>query len=518
MFRNSFPFSFLFFVPILFLISPVCPASDFAVYRMQQFDLQGVSHGCRNAIINVEARPITASVYTRKCVVSKLKELAFSKYKEILQQNANGLLVLLPRTFDQISREDEEHLIELEHQLLSDETQLPVYFAYEDDKLLNIYEDLKSFGNADSAESALEAIVRSSNLYGFQFIINGPQSKALNDFEIVNLQGKLIGHGLEEQLPTVLVVAYYDAIGVAPSLARGSNSNGSGVVAILELIRLFSKLYSHSKSHPKMNLQFLLTGAGKLNYQGTKRWLEDHSEGLFVCMFLSQFKAVICIDSIGSGPGLFAHVSKPPKEGSFADLIIKVCFAARLFEMIHKKINLAERHLSWEHERFSINKLYAFTVSSFKSPRDMRLRSITDTMDKLDVEGLSRNIRIIADGLAGQIFNLSNPGSDIFVDHLSVNKELVSSWLEHISSVPRSAQLLKKDSPLISTFEGWFSKHLRSVKRHTFKADKREPEFVFYTGAEYSLGVYSVKPAVFDLILAVGIALYLGLLYLISQV
>jgi len=48
MFRSSFPLSFLFFVPLLILISPYNTASaahDFAVYRMQQYDLQGVSHG-----------------------------------------------------------------------------------------------------------------------------------------------------------------------------------------------------------------------------------------------------------------------------------------------------------------------------------------------------------------------------------------------------------------------------------------------------------------------------------------
>jgi len=48
MFRSSFPLSFLFFIPLLVMISPITPAGaahDFAVYRMQQYDLQGASHG-----------------------------------------------------------------------------------------------------------------------------------------------------------------------------------------------------------------------------------------------------------------------------------------------------------------------------------------------------------------------------------------------------------------------------------------------------------------------------------------
>ena len=48
MFKTSFPFSMLFFVPLLIMISPASPvaaAHEFAVFRMQQYDLQGSSYG-----------------------------------------------------------------------------------------------------------------------------------------------------------------------------------------------------------------------------------------------------------------------------------------------------------------------------------------------------------------------------------------------------------------------------------------------------------------------------------------
>lgn len=58
MFRSSFPLSFLFFVPILIILSPVSPANaaqEFSVFRMQQYDLQGVSYGNNTRILSLVA-------------------------------------------------------------------------------------------------------------------------------------------------------------------------------------------------------------------------------------------------------------------------------------------------------------------------------------------------------------------------------------------------------------------------------------------------------------------------------
>lgn len=49
---------------------------------------------------------------------------------------------------------------------------------------------------------------------------------------------------------------------------------------LLELVRLFSNLYSDPKTHGKYNIVFLLSGAGKFNYQGSKKWLEDQLDTL----------------------------------------------------------------------------------------------------------------------------------------------------------------------------------------------------------------------------------------------
>ena len=63
-------------------------------------------------------------------------------------------------------------------------------------------------------------------------------------------------------------------------LSFGADSNASGVSMLLELVRLFSHLYANPKSHAHYNIIFLLSGAGKLNYQGSKKWLEDQLDVL----------------------------------------------------------------------------------------------------------------------------------------------------------------------------------------------------------------------------------------------
>lgn len=54
-------------------------------------------------------------------------------------------------------------------------------------------------------------------------------------------------------------------------LSVGSDSNGSGVVGLLEIARLFSILYSNPHTRGKYNLLFGLTSGGPYNYNGTHK-------------------------------------------------------------------------------------------------------------------------------------------------------------------------------------------------------------------------------------------------------
>ena len=54
----------------------------------------------------MEARPITAGTVSRRCILVKITELAYDRFKEILEQGAGAVLVLLPQNISQYSLQE----------------------------------------------------------------------------------------------------------------------------------------------------------------------------------------------------------------------------------------------------------------------------------------------------------------------------------------------------------------------------------------------------------------------------
>ena len=48
--------------------------------------------------------------------------------------------------------------------------------------------------------------------------------------------------------------------------------------------------------------------------------------------------------------------------------------------MVHKKINLGEPTVAWEHERYAMRRIPGFTLSHLEDPKSERRGSILDTM------------------------------------------------------------------------------------------------------------------------------------------
>ncbi|XP_027568931.2 nicalin isoform X1 [Pipra filicauda] len=528
---SCLPLSVLLFVPAVLLLLGPPPAAEaahaFTVYRMQQYELGGQPYGTRSAVLNTEARTVEADVLSRRCVMMRLVDFSYEQYQKALRQSAGAVVIILPRSISSVPQDVVRQFMEIEPEMLAMETIVPVYFAVEDEELLSIYEQTRAASASQGSASAAEVLLHTATANGFQMVTSGAQSKAINDWLIPSVEGRLTGLGGED-LPTVVIVAHYDSFGVAPWLSHGADSNGSGTSVLLELARLFSRLYTYRRTHAGYNLLFFASGGGKFNYQGTKRWLEDNLDHTDSSLLQDNVAFVLCLDTLGRGNSLHLHVSKPPKEGTLQhaflrelEMVVASQFPEVKFSMVHKKINLAEDMLAWEHERFAIRRLPAFTISHLESHRDSLRNSIMDRRARIDTKALIRNTRIIAEALTRVIYNLTDKGApadmQIFTDQMQIQQEQLESVMDWLSSQPRAAQLIDKDSTFLNTLEYYMGRYLKDVKQHHVKADKRDPEFVFYDQLKQVMNAYRVKPAIFDLLLAVCIAAYLGVAYVAVQ-
>ncbi|KAL1110497.1 hypothetical protein AAG570_008025 [Ranatra chinensis] len=520
--KSILPFSFLFFLPLFIVISPVSmvgASHEFQIHRMHQYDLQGISHGCRSTHINLEARSLSNWSTQRHCVITRFEDITLKMLSDI-KQYAGGLLIILPRDVTVLSQQEKQLLGDIETQLLKGEVNLPIYFSTWSPEFEVILRDVENSKLTDEkAPTAWDAILNSVSANGYQVVVSANKATPKVDSHIISIQGKLAGYGLEDKLPTIAIVAYYDSFGVSPELSFGTDNNGSGVIMLLELVRIFSYLYASSRAHARVNILFLLSGGGKLNYQGSKKWLEDQLDGLEGSL-IQDAMYVLCLDAVGASNNLNVHVSKPPKERSPAAQFLQDLKSAHenvTVEVVHKKINLAEDFLAWEHERYSIRRLPAFTLSTLKSYKDPARDTIFDTVDSVDAKKLAANIEALALALARQIYNitaLSNPLNS----HISVDPEFVKTWMDFLTSQPRAPMLLsEKNNPLIKVLQDSMHRYLKDTKTIFHTADKRDPEFVFYDVTKATVYIYNVKPAVFDLFLMVIITLYLSVIYLIVQ-
>ncbi|XP_013765810.1 nicalin-1 [Pundamilia nyererei] len=509
---------------------PAVSSYEFTAYRMQQYNLGQHKYGCRGAIVVAEARSAEEPSLTRRCVIMKVEDFTTEKYSEAQRQNAAAILILLPQNISSIPHNAVESFMVSESETLLMETLMPVYVAPEDEQLLCMYEEVKQAA-ATRTSSIFVRVLRSMvTATAFQIlVINNAPIKATNDNAIITLEGVLLG--AVEDAPTIVIAAHYDSYGLSPWLSYGADSNAGGVTILIELARLFQKLYSSPRTRPQFNLMFSLTGGGKYNFLGTKRWIEENLDHAESSLLHDNVAFVLCLDTLANGDELYMHVSRPPKPDtpmqSFIQQLEEVVssrFPWVKVGLVHKKINLVESTVAWEHERYSLRRILGFTLSHLEDPKSELRGSMLDTMSKVDFRKLKRNGIIIAEALARYMYNLSDKGSpkdvQVFKGQLDIQDSRISSLMSFLTSVPRATQLLDKEPShilLVNSLEHEFKRYLLHVHRHTFRQDKRDPDITFFDQMSQPIVMYRVKPAAFDLFLGGCIAAYLGIVYYAIQ-
>lgn len=523
---RGLPYYLLIVLPIFIAVSPVSPviaSHEIPVYRMHQYDLHGVAHGCRSAAIQLEAKTLNTWKTSRHCVMTRMTDLTPDLF-HVIKNKAGALIVMLPKDMQNLSDEEKQHIYSIEMAMSAETTSIPVYFSLWNTDLERVLDDLGNGKiNNEKTNSELQSLMHTISASGYQVVVNSGIPSPNNNIKIATIHGKLSGTSSnDEKLPTIALVAHYDSNSIITELSSGAESNASGVSMLLELARLFSSLYSVNKSRPKYNIVFILTGAGKLNYHGSKKWLEDQFDGSDNSI-IQDASYVICLEAVSKYNNIYLHVSKPPKDNSFGNLfykelnnVAKIINSNIKIEGVHKKINLAEESLAWEHERYSIRRLPAATLSTLKTYDEPGRLSIIDTINDDEIDRLYNNTMIVAESLARHIYNLNS--TQILSSPTEVSKESLNIWMNYLTSQSRSVPLLAhKNNPLVKSIEEVMSRYLVDVKVSYHESDKRDPEFVFYDVTKATMNVYNVKPAIFDLFITLLVVMYLGIVYLSIQ-
>ncbi|XP_058729696.1 uncharacterized protein LOC131625991 [Vicia villosa] len=497
------------------------------VYRLIQYDMSGVPFGSRLASLNHHAASLHFSPHadlSRTVLLIPLRELNMSFVQEyiVAGKPLGGLIFLLPQMFnfenkggvgsngDDGSKELlKSVLAELEQILIHANLPYPVYFAFEDDNIDAVLLDIKK--NDASGQPA------TATTGGYKFVISATEPKKVASPPITNIQGWLSGlktDGDSHQLPTIAIVASYDTFGAAPALSVGSDSNGSGIVALLEVARLFSLLYSNPKTRGQYNLLFGLTSGGPYNYNGTRKWLQSFDQRL-----RESIDYAICLDSIGSWENeLWIHVSKPPENAFIKQILEDFSSVAEELgvqvNLKHKKINISNPRVAWEHEQFSRLRVTAATLSELSTAPELleSTGGLLDGRQFVNEAAIVRSVKLIAESLAKHIYGHQGKNVQIFANNsnLAVNPSYVRSWLDVLSRTPRVAPFLSKDDPFVTALKKELEDHTDEVN---VQREILDGMFTFYDSTSAKLNIYQVASVTFDLLLLLVLGSYLIVLF-----
>ncbi|XP_009595187.1 uncharacterized protein LOC107811571 [Nicotiana tabacum] len=495
------------------------------VYRLVQYDLSGVPFGSRLATLNHHAGSslFASADLSRTVLMLPVRELNLDLIKEYIGQGnlLGGLLLLLPPKFspekvDAAVGDDGDFdllrnkVSELERLLIHANIPYPVYFAFEDDNISAVLAEVKR--NDASGQPA------TATTGGYKLVVVASDPKKIASPTIANIQGWLPGLKLDgdsSQLPTIAIVASYDTFGAAPALSVGSDSNGSGVVALLEIARLFSVLYSNPKTRGRYNLLFGLTSGGPYNYNGTQKWLRSFDQRL-----RESIDYAICLNSLGSlgSNELHLHVSKPPENAYIQQIFqgfSRVAEESGLqVGLKHKKINISSPRVAWEHEQFSRLRVTAATISELSTAPELleSTGGLSDNRHSVSEASIIQSVKLVAESLARHIYSQEGKSTNIFADNssLAVNPSYVRSWLDLLSRTSRVAPFLPKNDPLIMALQKELADHTAEVN---IQHETLDGMFTFYDSISGRLHIYQVASVTFDLLLLLVLGSYLITLF-----
>lgn len=454
----------------------------------------------------------------RKISLVPLSEIkTLSEVESILKSNANSILFILPNA---PYTEEFASFVDSMQILLSEQTfYIPIYFAYENPSLMKVVNDLKQeykIEQGESKKTILDHLGINKNFLHFSLKIKDPVKRSSLNLE--NFYGLLeVGNSNDIQNPIIAVVTYYDSLGVISDMPSGMNSNGSGMIALMELIRILSKFYENYDNVIKYDILFLMTSAGNLNFEGTQQFLNNLEPAIS-----ENLQFVLCLDSIASltEEDLYLHLSRFPKEFEESSNRLYKIFnltAANMNINLNynkKKVFLTNKVVPWEHEQFSKKKILSATLSSIKEPilSDFNRTLMTDT--RLNKTLLKRNIKFVAESLLSFLFDYNINKFAIFKnDENLIDDTNVDTMINYLNKVSRFPLSIEKGSSFNNDIYNFFNTYLKKVKRQSFEYN----DLKFFSNNSGELKIFNVKSKMIDLYLLLAIFTYLLAIYIYTK-
>ena len=402
---------------------------------------------------------------------------------------------------------------------------MPVYFTYETNELRQIYLDLKNeyeynlkkgnnSKNEEAKKSMLDYLYIKESYLHFSLSIKEPQLKKSLNLE--NIYGFLEAPSQNGSPNTIIaIVAHYDTLGIISDLPHGINSNGSGILALLELIRIISKLYENYESVIKYDILFVLTSGGNENFKGTEQFINNLEPSIN-----ENLQYVLCLDSIGSlneKDNLYLHLSRYPREYEVTPNKLYNIFNLTAKNMdinlnyIKKKVFLSEDFVPWEHEQFSKKKIISATLSTLNSPPENIFTRNLFTDIEIDLNVVSKNIKFIVESLIQFLFDYDNTKFTIFKnDKTLIDNKNLESLYNYLKKTPRFPLSIERGSKFNNDMYNYFSSYLQKVKKESFEFN----DIQFYENNSGDIKIYTVKSKIIDLYLLLGILIYLLFIYI----
>jgi NTP pyrophosphatase (non-canonical NTP hydrolase) len=461
----------------------------------------------------------------RKIALVPLREITeISDIDKVVKSNANSILFILPNPEKGKLKytSDFEKLINEIQIYLSEQTlYIPVYFTYETEELMEIVEQLREEYKQSTGEEKkgiLNYLGINQNLLHFSLSVSEPRK--IENLNLENLYGFLEGApNAGGSNPIVAIVANYDSFGITPELSMGTNNNGSGVIAILELIRILSKFYENYENVIKFDILFALTSAGNLNYEGAQQFINSLDSNIS-----ENLQYVLCLNSLSNideSDDLFLHISRLPKENEEnANRLYKIFNTTSenmnfTLNYIKKKVYLSSSIVPWEHEQFSKKKILAATLSSiaqFPVNNFNRTLILDTTIDKLS---LKRNIKFLSEALLAFLFDYDIKNFTIFKDDENLLDETnVETFITYLRKISRFPLNIQKGSQFNNDLFSFLNSYLMKTQRQVFEYK----DIKFFDSNAGNVKIYSVKSKLIDLYLLLAILFYLFVIYVYTKV